>query len=119
MALAAEIVKPNRTFEVIWRVVAKVPRGRVATYGQIARMAGLVNGARTVGWAMRALPDDRRIGGRKVPWHRVINAQGTISLRGGDGGAADRQGAALRREGIRFQPGGRVELGRYLWRGQR
>ena len=108
-------MKPNRTFESIWRVVAKVPRGRVATYGQIARMAGLVNGARTVGWALRALPSGRRIGGRTVPWHRVINAQGTISPRGR--GEEERQGRALRGEGIRFEPGGRVELGRYLWRG--
>jgi methylated-DNA-protein-cysteine methyltransferase related protein len=117
VADAAWIVKPSCTFENIWRVVAKVPRGRVATYGQIARMAGLFNGARTVGWALRALPDGRRIGGRPIPWHRVVNAQGTISLRGRDGGEADRQGRALRSEGIRFAPGGRIELGRYLWRG--
>jgi methylated-DNA-protein-cysteine methyltransferase-like protein len=110
----------NRVFERIWRIVARVPRGRVATYGQIARMAGLTNGARTVGWAMRALPDDVRIGGRAVPWQRVINAQGSISPRGGeDGGGASRQSAALRREGIRVRTGGRVDLGRYLWRGQR
>ena len=114
------VVKDTRTFERVWRVVAKVPRGRVATYGQIARMAGLLNGARTVGWALRALPDGRRVGGRPVPWHRVINARGTISLRGrGDGREAVRQSAALRREGIAFKPGGRIELGRYLWRGQR
>ena len=108
----------NRTFERIWRIVARVPRGRVATYGQIARMAGLLNGARTVGWAMRALPDEARIGGRPIPWHRVINAQGSISLRGGGGGAS-RQSAALRREGVRVRTGGRVDLDRYLWRGHR
>ena len=108
----------NRTFERIWRIVARVPRGRVATYGQIARMAGLLNGARTVGWAMRAVPDEARIGGRPIPWHRVINAQGSISLRGGGGGAS-RQSAALRREGVRVRTGGRVDLGRYLWRGHR
>ncbi len=104
-------------FERIWRVVAKVPRGRVATYGQIARLAGLANGARTVGWALGALPDRTRIGGRRVPWQRVINAQGTISLRGrGDG---SRQAAALAREGIVLLAGGRVDLGRYLWNGRR
>jgi len=114
------VVRDQRAFEKIWRVVARVPRGRVATYGQIARMAGLLNGARTVGWAMRALSEDRRIGGRRVPWHRVINAQGAISLRGGeDGGGAPRQAAALRREGITVLRGGRIDLGRYLWRGQR
>ena len=114
------VARDQRAFERIWRVVARVRRGRVATYGQIARMAGLPNGARTVGWAMRALPDGLRIGGRKVPWHRVINAQGAISLRGGeDGDGAARQAAALRREGITILRGGRVDLRRYLWRGQR
>jgi methylated-DNA-protein-cysteine methyltransferase-like protein len=113
-------VNDDRAFERIWRVVARIPRGRVATYGQIARMAGLLNGARTVGWALRALPDKHRIAGRPVPWHRVINAQGTISLRGrGDGGEGSRQAAALRREGIAFLTGGRIDLGRYLWRGRR
>ena len=109
------------TFERIWRTVARVPRGRVATYGQIARMAGLVNGARTVGWALRALPDDRRVRGRPVPWHRVINAQGTISLRDGDGegGAAARQRARLAREGIVLSPRGRIDLDRCLWSGPR
>ena len=114
------VLRDRCAFEKIWRVVARVPRGRVATYGQIARMAGLVNGARTVGWAMRALPDDLCIAGRKVPWHRVINAQGTISLRAWeDGEGSARQSAALRREGVVFLPGGRVDLRRYLWRGQR
>ena len=83
-------------------------------------MAGLVNGARTVGWALRALPDGHRVKGRKVPWHRVINAQGSISLRGWDGGgAASRQAAALRREGIVLLPGGRIDLRRYRWGGRR
>ena len=107
-------------FERIWRTVARIPRGRVATYGQIARMTGFGNGARTVGWALRALPDDLRVGGRPVPWQRVINARGEISLRGsGTGGEALRQATALRREGIVVTRGGRVDLGRYLWRGQR
>jgi methylated-DNA-protein-cysteine methyltransferase-like protein len=113
-------VGQEKLFERIWRVVARVPRGRVATYGQIARMAGLQNGARTVGWALRALPDGRRVRGRPIPWHRVINAQGTISLRGGeDGGGARRQSAALRREGIKVPRGEGIDLGRYLWHGQR
>jgi methylated-DNA-protein-cysteine methyltransferase related protein len=100
--------------------VAQVPRGRVATYGQIARMAGYINGARTVGWALRALPEGQRVGGRPVPWHRIINAQGTISLRGRDsGGEAARQAAALRREGIVLLPGGRIDLRRYRWGVQR
>ena len=107
-------------FERIWRLVAEIPRGRVATYGQIARMAGYVNGARTVGWALRALPDDHRVEARPVPWHRVINAQGTISLRGRDAvGEASRQAAALRREGVVLLRGGRIDLRRYRWSGRR
>ena len=111
-------MKDIPAFERIWRLVARVPRGRVATYGQIARMAGLVHGARTVGWALRALPSGHRVKGRTVPWHRVINAQGSISLRRWDGGGgASRQAAALRREGIVLLPGGRIDLRRYRWAG--
>jgi len=111
-------MKPDKAFHRIWVVVAKVPRRRVVTYGQIARMAGLPNGARTVGWALRALPDGHRVDGRPVPWYRVINARGGISLRGGeDGGGASRQRAALRLEGVRVGRGGRIDLRRYLWRG--
>ena len=104
----------------VWRVVARVPRGRVATYGQIARMAGMARGARTVGWALRALPDEARVGGRRVPWHRVINAEGAISPRGPFlDDAIRRQAAALRREGVVVSGSGRIDLGRYLWRGGR
>ena len=110
----------DTTFLRLWRVVARVPRGRVATYGQIARMAGLQRGARTVGWALRAIPDDARVLGRRVPWHRVINAEGGISPRGGALGAeVRRQAAALRREGVAVSRSGRIDLGRYLWRGER
>src|SRR2546426_3633083 len=81
------VVRDQRAFEKIWRVVARVPRGRVATYGQIARMAGLLNGARTVGWAMRALSEDRRIGGRGGAPPPAVNPQGASSPpRGGGGG---------------------------------
>src|SRR6266571_6515658 len=106
-------------FRTIWAVVARVPRGQVATYGQIARMAGLPGGARTVGWAMRALPDGLAIGGRRVPWHRVINAQGRISPRGGAGMVDEtaRQAARLRRERVAVSPGGAIDLTLYLWDG--
>src|SRR3989454_10198512 len=78
-------------------------------------MAGLLNGARTVGWAMRALSEDRRIGGRRVPWHRVINAQGAISLRGGeDGGGGPRPAAAVRGGGGAGPGGGRGDFGGYI-----
>jgi methylated-DNA-protein-cysteine methyltransferase-like protein len=90
--------------------VRRIPRGRVATYGQIAALAGIPNGARQVGYAMHALP-----AGSRVPWHRVINAQGAISLRAN--GSADRkQRAMLEREGVRFDAAGRIDLVRWRWR---
>lgn len=111
---------PETVFLRVWRVVLRVPRGRVATYGQIARMAGLPRGARTVGWAMRAIPDDARVLGRRVPWHRIINASGGISPRGSFlDEAIRRQAAALRREGVAVSRAGRIDLRRYLWRGER
>lgn len=109
----------NRTFRVIWGVVVAIPRGRVATYGQIARMAGLRSGARTVGWAMRAVPDGLRIGGRPVPWHRVINAAGRISPRRDPSEDTARQAIRLRRENIEVSPEGAIDLERYRWGGRR
>jgi methylated-DNA-protein-cysteine methyltransferase-like protein len=106
-------------FSRIWSVVSRIPRGRVATYGQVARMAGLSRGARTAGWALHALPDGLRIDGRPVPWHRVINAGGRISPRGGDGEslAVVSQGSRLRREGIRVTEHGMIDLDLYGWSG--
>src|SRR2546426_8063655 len=90
------VARDRRAFERIWRVVTRVPRGRVVTYGQIARMAGFPNGARTVGWAMRALPDDLRIGGREGALGRRLKAPGGVRLWGGGarGGAAPPVGRA-------------------------
>jgi methylated-DNA-protein-cysteine methyltransferase-like protein len=106
------------SFRSIWRVVSRIPLGRVATYGQIARMAGLPGAARTVGWAMNALPVGARVGGRAVPWHRVINAAGRISPRASDGGGAEgRQARRLRSEGVRVSRSGRVDLGLFRWDG--
>ena len=114
--------RPRSSFRAIWEVVARIPRRRVATYGQVARIAGLPRGARTVGWAMRALPDDLRIQGRPVPWHRVINAQGRISPRAWSGAGRDEgrgeQAGRLRREGIGVSAEGAVDLSRHLWQGR-
>jgi methylated-DNA-protein-cysteine methyltransferase-like protein len=88
-------------------VVKRIPRGRVATYGQIARLAGLGRQARLVGYAMAALPT-----GTRVPWQRVVNAQGAISL---PGKSADRQRKLLEDEGVRFDARGRIDLDRFLW----
>lgn len=98
------------TYARIYAVVRRIPRGRVATYGQVARIAGLPGHARQVGYAMAALKD-----GMRVPWHRVINAQGAVSLRRAGPGAGVRQRQLLEREGVAFGPRGRVSLLRYGW----
>jgi methylated-DNA-protein-cysteine methyltransferase-like protein len=93
----------------IYAVIRRIPRGRVATYGQIAELAGLPGHARQVGYALHALPDHSA-----VPWHRVLNARGTLSLRR-DSGAEVTQRLKLEREGVRFDAGGRVPLDRVRW----
>jgi methylated-DNA-protein-cysteine methyltransferase-like protein len=87
----------------ILAVVRRIPAGRVGTYGQVARLAGLPNQARLVGYALAALPS-----ATAVPWHRVINARGEISLRRGSAGATVEQRMRLEREGVRFDAAGRV-----------
>ncbi len=91
-------------------VVARIPRGRVATYGQVAELAGLPRQPRRVGYALAALPDDAR-----VPWQRVINAQGRISPRA-EPHAEQVQRILLAREGVVFDARGRVALERFGWR---
>ena len=91
----------------ILAVVDSIPRGRVATYGQVAREAGLPRHARLVGRYLSELP-----GGTTLPWHRVVNASGRTSQ--------PRSGAALQRrrlarEGVRFTPAGRIDLTRFRW----
>lgn len=95
----------------IYDAVARIPAGKVATYGQIARLAGLPGHARQVGYALAATPD----GLDDLPWHRVINAQGEISLRA-EPGYEGLQRAMLDAEGILFDPRGRVALQRFRWR---
>lgn len=97
-------------YERIYSLVARIPRGRIATYGQIARLAGIPNGARQVGYALAALRS-----GHQLPWHRVINASGAVSLR--DAGSAEEQRFRLEKEGIRFDAAGRVDLRAYRWDG--
>ncbi len=101
---------PHTSYSRIYAVVRRIPRGRVATYGQVAELAGLAGHARQVGYALHALP-----AGTTVPWHRVINARGTLSLRR-EAGAELTQRMLLEREGIRFDAGGRVDLARVRWR---
>jgi methylated-DNA-protein-cysteine methyltransferase-like protein len=96
----------GHSYIAIWRTVKKIPRGRVSTYGVIARLAGLPGQARLVGYALHNLPE-----GAGVPWQRVVNAKGSVSLpRAG----ASRQTSRLKAEGIRFT-NGRVPLETYGW----
>jgi methylated-DNA-protein-cysteine methyltransferase-like protein len=94
----------------IYAVVRRIPRGRVATYGQVAELAGLPGHARQVGYALHALP-----AGTRVPWHRVINAAGAVSLRAAAGDEVT-QRQLLESEGIVFDARGRVPLARVRWR---
>jgi methylated-DNA-protein-cysteine methyltransferase-like protein len=92
-------------------VVSRIPRGRVATYGQVAMLAELQGRARLVGYALNALRE-----GSRLPWHRVVNARGQISERS-DGGPAGRvQRLLLERERVRFDAGGRIALEQFRWR---
>lgn len=97
----------------IYRVVARIPRGRVASYGQVAALAGVPGCARHVGYALHALPD-----GSALPWHRVIGSGGRISLPGGSGPGA-LQRILLEAEGVCFDGRGAVPLARFGWRPRR
>ena len=94
----------------VWQVVALIPAGTVVTYGDVARRAGMPGAARRVGAALRKLPADTGI-----PWHRVINAQGRISLPQGSSTHRS-QRARLESEGICFRADERVELKHFRWR---
>ncbi len=105
-------MRPN-FFEQVYRVVMRIPRGRVATYGQIAALLGHPRAARTVGWALNGMSDRQA---EVVPWQRVINAQGRISISRADLSAA-LQRRLLEEEGVRFDETEHVDLRRYGWRG--
>ena len=97
-------------YKVIWSIARRIPRGRVATYGQIAELAGLDGHARQVGYAMHALPSNSN-----VPWHRVINAKGEVSPRT-SGDSHELQRLLLEDEGIEFDAKGRCDLKKHRWK---
>jgi methylated-DNA-protein-cysteine methyltransferase-like protein len=101
-------------YQRVYSVVSRIPRGRVATYGQVARLAGLPGQARLVGYALAALDDRSR-----VPWHRVVNAEGRISPRRDGSPAATVQRLRLEREHVRFDDGFCISLDRFRWRPRR
>jgi methylated-DNA-protein-cysteine methyltransferase-like protein len=104
-------------FEPFYRVVRRIPRGRVATYGQVAVRAGRPRGARLAGYALSAL----RNTANTVPWQRVVGARGRghagISLKDPVGAAVQRD--LLEREGVRLDARGRIDLERFGWRPRR
>ncbi|MCI0530827.1 MAG: MGMT family protein [candidate division Zixibacteria bacterium] len=100
----------SSTYQRIYRIVGRIPRGKVATYGQIATLAGMPRQARLVGYALNASPDEIRL-----PWHRVINSKGEISPRSQPGGEKV-QRTLLEREGIVFDGNGRLSLRRFQWK---
>jgi methylated-DNA-protein-cysteine methyltransferase-like protein len=96
-----------RFFARVYEAVRMIPRGRVATYGQVARWLGVPRGARAVGWALRALRPELE---GAVPWHRVVGRGGRIALR--EGAGPHLQVRRLRSEGVRFVAG-RVDVTRH------
>ena len=101
------------SYDRIYAAVRRIPEGRVATYGQIAALAGIGRHARQVGYALNTLPDDA-----DVPWHRVINAQGRTSPRAAPGWERV-QRQLLEGEGVQFGADGRTSLAHFQWRPRR
>jgi methylated-DNA-protein-cysteine methyltransferase related protein len=99
------------TYNSIYQIVRQIPKGKVATYGQVAELANLYGKARLVGYALYRvdLASD-------IPWHRVINAKGEVSYSTLRYGVDDLQRSLLEREGIMFSPEGKVNLREYLWK---
>lgn len=96
-------------FSAFWEIVRRIPRGKVATYGQIARLAGMPRCARTVGYSMAACRDP------SVPCHRVVDRLGGTKA-AFDVHAPGVQRALLEAEGVLFLPDGRVDLEQCLWK---
>jgi len=100
------------TFERIYAQVRRIPEGRVATYGQIALMAGNPRWSQVVGYALHVNPDPQ-----SIPCHRVVNRFGELSPAFAFGGK-NRQAELLSREGVGFLDDGRVDLKKHLWNGE-
>ncbi|WP_020393947.1 MGMT family protein [Thiolinea disciformis] len=97
-------------YQCIYQVVHQIPAGTVATYGDVARWAGLARHARLVGYALHHLPAYS-----DVPWQRVVNAQGGISLGKINAFGAMEQRELLEQEGVSFKTNGRIDLKRFRW----
>jgi methylated-DNA-protein-cysteine methyltransferase-like protein len=97
----------DKPFERVWALVRRIPRGRVATYGQLSQLIDRRLTPIGIGWAIRAAPED------SLPWHRVVNGRGAIST---DGDVPGLQRALLEAEGVRFGADARIDLERHGWR---
>ena len=97
-------------YDRIYRIVRMIPRGKVASYGMIARIAGRCS-PRNVGYAMSSVPVDT-----DVPWHRVVNSRGMISIRN-HGSECSAQRQLLEAEDVEFDPSGKISLKEYGWQG--
>ncbi len=95
--------------ESIYQTLSQIPEGKVVTYGYLAKLAGLGNAARLVGTTLKKLPKNT-----KLPWHRVINAQGKISFPESYPGF-ERQKTLLMDEGVTFKKNGKIDLSVFLW----
>ncbi len=101
--------KSEQRVERIWATVSDIPEGSVASYGQIAEIAGIQRGARQVGYALRHLPSNS-----EVPWHRVIRSSGRIAFEKGSG-AYNRQSKRLIMENVVILKG-RIDMQKFRWR---
>lgn len=97
-------------FEQVYQLVARIPEGKVATYGQIAVLLGCPRASRVVGWAMRSAPSER-----KLPCHRVVYQSGALAHPDVFGPGVQR--ALLEAEGVTFHPDGRIEMEKHGWQG--
>ena len=97
---------PGSFFSEVYGIVEKIPPGKVASYGQIAKMLGRPRGARAVGYAMRCCPEG-------LPWQRVVMADGTVA----GGVHSETRKALLEEEGVAFLPDGRADMGLHGWDG--
>ena len=100
------MMRSGDTYLRIWRTVMRIPRGRVASYGTVARLSGFPGAPRLAGYALHNIPP-----GADIPWHRVLNARGTISLPGRSGAEQERR---LKAEGIPVRDRS-VDLARFGW----
>ena len=103
-------VSRSQRYLQIYAIVSRIPLGKVATYGQVATLAGYPGHARTVGYALNSLPDSL-----DVPWQRVVNAKGRVSSRTNPI-FEEIQKQILESEGIFFDAHGRIDLSNHQWK---